>query len=117
MSSSLISSASTIVGIYSIGNINKVYELDNINCFYDLNNTDIIIYNKIIGRGGQGVVLLGRYKNTDVAIKVINYNILNPYINNDVRKELEVIKELKHPNLLKIYGAIKVNYIISITIG
>ena len=62
---------------------------------------------KIIGEGGFGKVYYAKNKfsNTEVSIKTINKSKNNNLIldNLTIKNEIEVLKSLSHPNIMKIY--------------
>ena len=61
---------------------------------------------QIIGKGNFGKVLLGLSKKTGgkVAIKIINKIKMNKFYNSEqIKREINVIKELDHLNIVKIY--------------
>jgi calcium-dependent protein kinase len=69
------------------------------------NIKDVYIFGKFLGKGGFGMVKLGYLKsNKDkkVAIKIIDKKHLKKktYL---LLRELETIKSLDHPNIIKFY--------------
>lgn len=69
--------------------------------FYDFEDTPL-------GQGTYGQVLRGKHKETNVyrAVKVVDKNRLKNYVKNAsefVRRELDVLRRLDHPNIVKIY--------------
>lgn len=65
-----------------------------------------------IGRGGMGTVYLGRrtepYKQ-DVAIKIINAGMLSAEGKRRFGKEMQIMAQLKHPNLARLFTAGKID--------
>lgn len=66
------------------------------------------IENKILGSGGFGDVYLGTnlFTHQEVAIKKIHLNKYKDKLNN-LNSEIEVMKQLDHPNIVKYYDVFK----------
>lgn len=62
---------------------------------------DYFIENNIIGKGTYSIVFLATHKKTNkkYAIK----KILIPYMNKNIKNELEILKKLNHVNIIKLY--------------
>ena len=61
-----------------------------------------------IGRGGMGTVYLGKRTEPfkqDVAIKIINRGMLSPEGKRRFGKEMQIMAQLKHPNLARLFTA------------
>jgi calcium-dependent protein kinase len=58
-----------------------------------------------LGSGGYGEVFLAKHKDsgTERAIKVIDKSKWNSHENDAVVNEFNIVKDLDHPNLLKMY--------------
>lgn len=86
-------------------------------------NRDEVTINKELGRGNFGVVSLGKWKETEVAIKeLISIDNAKNYSGTgagaydkdekyekekkNFEKEMEIMKLLHHPNLVKMYGIV-----------
>ncbi|PHU08534.1 Serine/threonine-protein kinase EDR1 [Capsicum chinense] len=59
-----------------------------------------------IGRGSYGVVYHGIWNGSDVAVKVYFGNQCNEETLLDYKKEVEIMKRLRHPNVLLFMGAV-----------
>ncbi len=62
-----------------------------------------------IGEGGMGVVYRARYVGNDriVAVKLLPTDIAeNPTISARFDRELEILKQLKHPNIVHCFGGV-----------
>ena len=60
---------------------------------------------KKIGEGGYGVVYLGKFSGIDVAIKKYGKHRLDRRRAEDFVKEVDVISNLRHPNVVLYMGA------------
>lgn len=58
-----------------------------------------------IGRGGYGEVYRGMWGGTEVAIKMLFNDNLNPKLLSDLRKEVDLLCKLRHPNIILFMGA------------
>jgi len=63
---------------------------------------------EIIGRGGMGVVYRGRYVKNDkhFAVKLLPAEITDKTIVARFEREMEILKTLKHPNIVRSFGGI-----------
>ncbi|KAI3422756.1 Protein kinase domain-containing protein, partial [Psidium guajava] len=59
-----------------------------------------------IGKGSYAVVCRGMWKGSDVAIKVYVGNECREDILQDYKKEIEIMRRLRHPNVLLLMGAV-----------
>ncbi|XP_030538214.1 serine/threonine-protein kinase STY8 isoform X2 [Rhodamnia argentea] len=59
-----------------------------------------------IGQGSYAVVYRGMWKGSDVAIKVYVGNEYSEDTLQDYKKEIEIMKRLRHPNVLLFMGAV-----------
>lgn len=65
-----------------------------------------------LGGGGMGIVYLATQKSVNryVALKVLNYHVaLTPEIISQFHREAQLVANLKHENILSIYGAGEAN--------
>ncbi|XP_020907817.1 probable serine/threonine-protein kinase DDB_G0271682 [Exaiptasia diaphana] len=70
-----------------------------------LDRIEVEVTEKVLGRGGWGSVLEGRYRGTIVAVKQIHDLILSPYNRNRFEREMNVAARCRHPYLLQFIGA------------
>ena len=63
------------------------------------------ILGKVLGEGAFGEVFPATNKKTDEerAVKKMQKDPRDPYINDEILHEFNVLKELDHPNVLKVY--------------
>ncbi len=61
-----------------------------------------------IGEGGMGVVYRARYvvNNHEVAVKLLPDDVTNPVVLARFERELEVLKNLSHPNIVRSFGGV-----------
>ncbi len=61
-----------------------------------------------LGEGGMGVVYRGRYvvKDIDVAVKMLPDDVTNPVVLARFEREVEVLKSLQHPNIVRSFGGV-----------
>ena len=59
-----------------------------------------------IGEGGMGVVYRARYvvNNREVAVKMLPADVTDPIVLQRFERELEVLKSLKHANIVRCFG-------------
>mmetsp|Transcript_13421 Transcript_13421/g.26753 ORF Transcript_13421/g.26753 Transcript_13421/m.26753 type:complete len:588 (+) Transcript_13421:217-1980(+) len=62
-------------------------------------------FGKRVGIGAYGEVFQGLYKHTDVAIKVLLEQDLPDKIIQNFKKEVFILKKLRHPNIVQFMGA------------
>lgn len=58
-----------------------------------------------IGRGGYGEVYRGMWGGTEVAVKMLFTDNINAKLLDDLRKEVDLLCKLRHPNILLFMGA------------
>lgn len=64
-----------------------------------------IFYNKMLGSGGFGTVVMGRLFGTDVAVKVPRKGALGVRSLSALANELRVMRHVRHPNIVSFHGA------------
>ena len=62
-----------------------------------------------LGRGAYGAVFKGEFYGTEVAVKEYHEIILSPYYMNNLRREINIASQCRHPNLLQFICATKNN--------
>ena len=65
----------------------------------------IQLTDKILGRGGWGSVVEGKYCGCSVAVKQIHELILSPHNRNLFEREMDIAARCRHPCLLQFIGA------------
>jgi len=86
---------------------------------YSINPTDLVLEEKILGKGASGTVKRGTWLGTTtVAVKVLNE--LPEFTNNEdigeFYKEIEMLSKMRHPNIVSMYGyARKGNFVMLVT--
>ena len=58
----------------------------------------------VLGRGGFGVVLKGRWVSTDVAVKVVKRVDQVGKASLELNREIELLFKLRHPNICSLFG-------------
>eukprot|EP01133_Synstelium_polycarpum_P017737 gene17737-21148_t len=58
-----------------------------------------------IGRGGYGQVFRGSWRGTEIAVKMLFNDNMNPKLLSDLRKEVDLLCKLRHPNIVLFMGA------------
>ena len=59
-----------------------------------------------IGRGAWGTVYNGKFQGQSVAVKCLHPEILNQRTIERLRREVEIMAQVRHPNLLRFIGAV-----------
>ena len=65
----------------------------------------IQLTDKLLGSGGWGVVVEGRYCGCSVAVKQIHKLIISPHIQSLFEREMNIASRCRHPCLLQFIGA------------
>ena len=75
---------------------------------FSINPKDVIIdTTRVLGQGGFGVVYLGDYQATEVAVKVmLGDHKPKPDEIAEWKNEVDIMTHLRHPNILSILGAV-----------
>jgi hypothetical protein len=60
---------------------------------------------EVLGQGGFGVVKRGVYKGQDVAVKLLLTQDLNDETKKEFEREVSLMKNLHHPNIIQFIGA------------
>ena len=75
---------------------------------FNINPKDVSINtSKVLGQGGFGVVYLGDFQATEVAVKVMlgDHKPAKDEVE-DWKKEIEIMTHLRHPNILALLGSV-----------
>jgi serine/threonine protein kinase len=59
----------------------------------------------VLGQGAYGIVYQGKWQHGDVAIKQLLLPNFTYDVTEEFKQEAEVMKQLNHPNVIKLYGA------------
>ena len=64
-----------------------------------------------LGEGGMGVVYRGLYipKKIEVAVKMLPEDVADPVVLARFQRELDVLKKLRHPNIVRCFGGVTEN--------
>ena len=73
---------------------------------WELPREDVHISQKLIGTGGWGYVAEGTFHGKTVAVKCLHRAILSPKNEGRVRREISIMAQIRHPNLLLLIGAV-----------
>ena len=70
-----------------------------------ISRDEIQLTDTILGRGGWGSVVEGKYCGCAVAVKQIHELILSPHNRNLFEREMDIASRCRHPDLLQFIGA------------
>ena len=73
---------------------------------WELPREDVHISQTILGTGGWGYVARGTFRGEEVAVKCLHREILSPQNEGRVRREISIMAQVRHPNLLLLIGAV-----------
>ena len=73
---------------------------------WELPREEVHISNTILGTGGWGYVARGTFQGQTVAVKCLHRGILSPKNEGRVRREISIMSQVRHPNLLLLIGAV-----------
>ncbi len=73
---------------------------------WELPREDVHISQTILGTGGWGYVARGTFRGQVVAVKCLHRAILSPQNEGRVRREISIMAQVRHPNLLLLIGAV-----------
>jgi len=73
-------------------------------------NPDRVKEGELLGKGAYGKVYSGLYEHLKVAIKMINYEFIDAENIGNFMREIEVMKDLQHPNVVQLIGACQKEY-------
>ena len=88
--------------------IDRLVSLLNMNLDWEIVPKDLVVYRKKkIGQGTFGEVVHGRWRGTQVAVKVLKkMDLTNEISVRELRTELAVCKSAHHPNVVQFLGAV-----------
>ena len=70
-----------------------------------VSRNDITMTERILGRGGWGEVRVARFRELEVAAKVLHETIISEYNVSLFSREMNIASKIRHPNLLQFIGA------------
>ena len=73
---------------------------------WEVPREDVHISNKILGTGGWGYVAEGTFRGQKVAVKCLHRGILSQFTTNHVRREISIMAQVRHPNLVLLIGTV-----------
>ena len=73
---------------------------------WELPREEVHISQTILGTGGWGYVARGTFRGQTVAVKCLHRGILSPQNERRVRREISIMSQVRHPNLLLLIGAV-----------
>ena len=82
----------------------KSFKASGFNFFIDFEELTFDVKNDFIGGGGYGDVFQGKWLGTRVAIKKFGKRYLTKKAVKDFIKEIEVVNQLRHPNIVLYMG-------------
>ena len=73
---------------------------------WELPREQVHISQTILGTGGWGYVARGTFQEQAVAVKCLHRGILSPQNEGRLRREISIMSQVRHPNLLLLIGAV-----------
>ena len=73
---------------------------------WELPREEVHISQTILGTGGWGYVAKGMLHGHPVAVKCLHRAILSPHNEERLRREISIMSQVRHPNLLLLIGAV-----------
>ena len=73
---------------------------------WELPREEVHISQTILGTGGWGYVARGTFRGQTVAVKCLHRAILSPENEGRLRREISIMSQVHHPNLLLLIGAV-----------
>ena len=87
--------------------IEKEKQLKEEDGFWFVRKDDIVMTERVLGRGGWGEVRVALFQGLKVAAKVLHETIISEYNLSIFSREMEIAAKVRHPNLLQFIGATK----------
>jgi len=87
------------------GLMSGTHSINNSAFLYRSINFDTIKCQQKIGKGTFGEVFRGIWNGTEVAVKFLNMSNMNAEFLDDFHKEVNIMRGLRHPNILQFLGA------------
>ena len=73
---------------------------------WELPREEVHISQTLLGTGGWGYVAKGTFQEQAVAVKCLHRAILSPQNEGRLRREISIMSQVRHPNLLLLIGAV-----------
>ena len=70
---------------------------------WEVSHENVSLSKKDLGRGAWGVVLMGQLR---IAVKQLHQAIENPHYLEILYREIDIMSQIRHPNLLQFIGAV-----------
>ncbi|CAJ0570709.1 unnamed protein product, partial [Mesorhabditis spiculigera] len=71
---------------------------------WEIKNDELVI-GDLIGSGNYGDVLTGEWRGIIVAVKIVRPDATRK-VNDEFKKEVQQLKEMTHPNIVRLYGVV-----------
>lgn len=71
-----------------------------------ISSKELVLQDEVLGIGAFGQVKLGVFRGVQVAVKQIRRDQLSPELIKGFEEEIELMSELRHPNILTLLGAV-----------
>ena len=73
---------------------------------WKVNYKEVTLTKQELGRGGWGVVWIGEFRGQKVAVKQMHQSIVSAHFLQLLNREINIMAQLRHPNLLQFIGAV-----------
>ena len=90
----------------AVGNLRGETVTPQLLDLWELPHEDVHISQTLLGTGGWGYVAQGTFRGEGVAVKCLHREILSPQNEGRVRREISIMAQVRHPNLLLLIGAV-----------
>ena len=90
----------------AVGNLRGETVTPQLLDLWELPREDVHISQTLLGTGGWGYVAQGTFRGEGVAVKCLHREILSPQNEGRVRREISIMAQVRHPNLLLLIGAV-----------
>ena len=74
--------------------------------YWEVSHTEVKSTGVKLGDGGWGTVEVGFFQGQKVALKMLHSDIVSPFYNDLVRREIAMMVKVRHPNLLLCIAAV-----------
>lgn len=73
---------------------------------WEVDRDDVALSNAVIGKGKLGVVVKGHFRGIEVAVKKFHSDLVSEDNEKLIRWEINLLAQIRHPNLLLFLGAV-----------